>query len=371
MNDPYAVDLTACRSRQQRLIDQFTKLGVGLAVLTRRESVQWLTGAYAGPLFPVAAAIDAEGHVTLVLPGRNADTPAAADKVCSYEEKRLSTMRDASEMEGACTAALMDNLTSSAGKMACEFSAASLHLTSSWPDDWVDLDALVFRLRRRKDPDELRMLARANEANEAMYALAREIIQPGLNELDLYNQLHAAAVRVLDEPLTYLGQDFRCAARGGAPRNRECQQGELYILDLGVGFRGYYSDNARTIAVGGDPNKDQLLAWQSVAEVLTMVQSKISPGVSCRAVFEEAQSMLSGVAPWAFNHHLGHGVGLAPHEAPRLNPNWDDTFEVGDFFTAEPGLYHEDLRAGIRLEQNYLVTETGARLLTDWPLELC
>ncbi|MEM6799528.1 MAG: M24 family metallopeptidase, partial [Planctomycetota bacterium] len=52
------------------------------------------------------------------------------------------------------------------------------------------------------------------------------------------------------------------------------------------------------------------------------------------------------------------------------NPNWDDTFQAGDYFTVEPGLYHDNLRQGIRLEQNYVVTETGVELLTDWPLGL-
>ena len=66
----------------------------------------------------------------------------------------------------------------------------------------------------------------------------------------------------------------------------------------------------------------------------------------------------------------GHGVGLAPQEGPHLNPRWDDTFTEGDFFTVEPGLYHEELRLGIRLEQNYLVTSEGVTLWTDWPLEL-
>ena len=80
--------------------------------------------------------------------------------------------------------------------------------------------------------------------------------------------------------------------------------------------------------------------------------------------------LLDKHAPWIFNHHLGHGVGLFPHEGPHLNPHWDDTFEEGDFFTAEPGLYHEDLRHGIRLEENYVVTPVGVEKLTDYPLEL-
>ena len=51
--------------------------------------------------------------------------------------------------------------------------------------------------------------------------------------------------------------------------------------------------------------------------------------------------------------------------------NWDDTFEVGDVIAVEPAVYADDeLRAGIRLENNYLVTETGVELLSDFPLGL-
>jgi Xaa-Pro aminopeptidase len=69
---------------------------------------------------------------------------------------------------------------------------------------------------------------------------------------------------------------------------------------------------------------------------------------------------------------LGHGIGLFPHEGPHLNPRpeWDDVFEEGDVFTVEPGLYTPEMRAGIRLENDYLVTATGVELLSDFPLEL-
>ena len=198
----------------------------------------------------------------------------------------------------------------------------------------------------------------------------REIVAPGINELEVYSELHAAAVRELGEALTYFGQDFQSNARGGLPRDRNIEAGELYILDLGVGFRGYYSDNARTIAVGGEPSARQVLAWERVSEVFPLVESTVRPGVSCKQLFEEVQALLDRSQPWVFNHHLGHGVGLAPHEGPHLNPNWDDTFAEGEFFTAEPGLYHEELRAGIRLEENYVVTATGCEKVTDYPLGL-
>jgi len=60
-------------------------------------------------------------------------------------------------------------------------------------------------------------------------------------------------------------------------------------------------------------------------------------------------------------HHLGHGVGLQPHEYPHLNPHWDDVLLEGEIFTAEPGIYSNELAAGIRLENQYLVTSDGVK----------
>lgn len=361
------IDKDALKTRQNRLVTELQRLNCGAAVLLRPESIQWLTGASVAPLFQPVAAIDDRGTVTLVLPSRKAETPALADDVRTYEEKRLSTMRDASEQRRDAILVLIDALGSPPGRAGCEFSLAPPSLCAALGDGLVDIDDVMFRLRRKKGPDELVMMATANRANAAMYARAREVIEPGVNELDLYNELHRVAVRTLGEPLTYFGQDFRSGARGGAPRDRAAEAGELWVLDLGVGYRGYYTDNARTIAVG-EPTVAQQAAWDRVAAVFPMILEKVRPGVKCREVFDEAVKMLAGAAPWVFNHHLGHGVGLAPHEGPHLNPHWDDVFEVGDYFTAEPGLYHDDLRQGLRLEQNYVVTETGVELLTDWPL---
>jgi Xaa-Pro aminopeptidase len=319
-------------------------------------------------LFAPAAAIDSGGHVTLVLPSRTATPPVAADEVVPYDEKWHSTLRD--EQREASNTQLLAALSKPPARVGLEWSCAGPDLLLSLGASPSNVEPLMFRLRRRKDADELRMLQRANDANRAMYARAREIIEPGVHELDVYNELHATAVRALGEALTYFGQDFRCNARGGLPRDRRAEAGELYILDLGVGFRGYYSDNARTIAVNGQPTDAQQRAWQHIGAVFPLVESYVRPGMSCRGLFEQVQAMLDQSTPWVFDHHLGHGVGLFPHEGPHLNPHWDDTFEEGDFFTAEPGLYHDSLRHGIRLEENYVVTAAGVEKLTDYPLEL-
>jgi Xaa-Pro dipeptidase len=366
--DPYSVDIDACRARQRRLLEAVEPLNVDLTILSRRESVQWLTGLHVRAPFEPIAALTSDGHVTLVLPDRQAGEAVAADDVLGYEAKWHSTTRD--EQRAASSAVLQSKLPKRPKRAGCEFEAFCPQLFLGWNAPLVEIDSIVFELRRRKDADELRMLRRANEANRAMYERARQIVAPGVNELDVYAELHSVAVHTLGEPLTYFGQDFQSGSRGGPPRNRRAEAGELFILDLGVGFRGYFSDNARTIAVGGEPTAKQRAAWQAVAAMFEVIQAEVKPGLRCRELFQKIDLELNTHAPWVFNHHLGHGVGLAPQEGPHLNPRWDDTLAEGDFLAVEPGLYHEELRAGVRLENNYLVTDKGAELLTDWPLQL-
>jgi len=367
------VDRQSCRSRQQRLLVEMGQQDLQLVILTHNHSVQWLTGAYLGPLFTPAAAIDSAGHVTLVLPERKLSIEAAADTLVGYEATWHSTLRNdqrAASNEALLEALRPSGITSKHQRVGGEWSCLRPTLIEVLGPQVVDIEPALFQLRRRKDSAELHMLTCAVKANRAMYAQARELVRPGVNELDLYSQLHATAVHELGEGLTYFGQDFQCNSRGGPARDRAAQAGELYILDLGVGYRGYFSDNARTLSVDGHPTDSQQQAWEQLAGVFPMVEQTVRPGVSCRDLFHQVQKRLDASQPWLFNHHLGHGVGLAPHEGPHLNPHWDDHFAEGDFFTVEPGLYHDELRHGIRLEQNYLVTADGVQLLTDSPLEL-
>jgi Xaa-Pro aminopeptidase len=203
-----------------------------------------------------------------------------------------------------------------------------------------------------------------------MYERAREIIRPGVTEIEVFNELQAAAVREFGEMLTGTGNDYQCGSRGGPPRNdRSAEAGELYILDLGPAFRGYFADNCRTIAVT-EPSDAQQEAWSYVMKVFDHVEATVKPGKNAKELFEEAQAILDEAPVGVFNHHLGHGIGLFPHEAPHLNPNWNDTFEEGEVFTAEPGLYAPELKAGMRIENNYVVTADGVEKLTLFPLEL-
>src|SRR3954465_7588891 len=92
--DPYAVDINACRARQRRLLDAIEPLEADFAVLTRRESIQWLTGVYVRAPFAPIAILRPDGHLTLVLPDWQIEERSAADEVIGYEAKSYSTTRD-------------------------------------------------------------------------------------------------------------------------------------------------------------------------------------------------------------------------------------------------------------------------------------
>jgi len=336
-----------CRQRQRRLREALPSLNADRVVLTKAEHVQYLTGFRPHPLMSAIVVLDASGHCTLIAPNA-APEIHAADEVRTFEAQWLCTLRQEQFHEALAL------VPKSSGRTVNE----------------LDAEPTLWKLRRRKDADELAMIRHAIAATDAMYRKAREIIAPGITELEVFNQLQAAAVQALGEPLTATGNDYQCNSPGGPPRTRAAQAGELFILDLGPAYRGYFADNCRTFSVDGTVTDVQRRAWEVVTGVLKSVSQTVRPGVSCRAFYEQAKAALDEFAQDSFFHHLGHGIGLYPHEAPHLNPKWDDVFEEGDVFTVEPGLYTPDLAGGMRIEDNYVVTATGVEQLTVTPVAL-
>jgi Xaa-Pro aminopeptidase len=360
-----ALSLDACRQRQARLCERLAAEKLDAALLMDLRHIYYLSGFWrvGRVLTPAALLLRADGSSALVAPAPVEETPAA-DRVATYEADRLATLID--DFHAELFQSLQPHL-QGIQRLGTDGVPRSLPLEGA---ESRAITPLLRALRRTKDPDEVAMLQRAVGGAEAAYARAKAMLEPGVTEVQLYAGMLSAAIEALGEPLTEFGNDFQCNAAGGPPRDRPVQTGELAIFDLGVVYRAYSSDLSRTFVVGRQPSEAQQAAYQRILEAFAYIESAIRPGVRCKAVYAEVHRMLDGHRGWSFPHHLGHGIGLSAHEAPRLNPNWDDTFQAGDVFTAEPGLYGDDLRAGIRIEQNYLVTPTGLQRLSHFPTDL-
>ncbi len=363
------LDLQTCRVRQQRLL-KVLGTTVDAVVVGSNINVYYLTGFWTGVNHQSAAVIFADGKTVLLSPNSPAKA-AAVDDARSFEANWFSTLRQEQAM--AVAAQLVEVLhDGGAKKIGVDASAVSSQLLLANLFRAVPVDPSLYQLRRVKDADELALMQTAITATEAMYARAHEIIEPGVDELTVFTELQAAGVKSLGEPMTsILGNDFACGVPGGPPRaGRKAAAGELYILDLGPSYRGYHADNCRVTSVDRKPTDTQLAARQVIVDALSIVEKLAKPGAKCVEIFNAVDAHFVQHFGKPQTHHLGHGVGLSPHEFPHLNPKWNDTLLEGEVFTAEPGIYRDDLRGGIRIENQYLVTKTGVRNLLNFTTEL-
>jgi Xaa-Pro aminopeptidase len=363
LNPTLANDL--CRERQWRLRRALTDNNLDAALITDRRHVYYFTGYWRPAAFSAAVLIPRDGPTTLAAPLELKES-FAADDVLVYESNRVCTLVD--DQLGGAISVLHDRLREF-DRVGVDgaLPASLLHRPSS---TWDDLQDVLWTMRRRKDADEIAVLEHAIRATEAAYQAAYEALRPGITEIELCAEIQRAATVAAGEIVGEFGNDFQIGDIGSRPRDRAAQAGEMAILDLSVVYRGYRSDMCRSYVVGRQPSADQLDAYRKIMPVFELIRSEAKPGVSCRAIDRAVRDALDGYRGWKFFHHLGHGTGLSPHEAPRLNPEYDDVFQIGDVFTVEPGLYGPELKAGMRIEEIYVVTDNGLRQLTRCPTSL-
>ena len=241
------------------------------------------------------------------------------------------------------------------------------------PTPRPSLGSLLRDLRRRKDPDELELLRRSMRAGEAGHRRARELVRPGIGELELYREIQSAALEELGSPALVYG-DFRAThpalpKAGGLPTDYRLREGDSFLCDFSVVVAGYRGDFTATLAVGA-PTAAQRELHSLCRAALSSGEEALTPGAACREVYQAVAGVFAAAGrPEAFPHHAGHGIGLGHPEAPAFVPESEETLGSGDVVTLEPGIYVEGI-GGVRIEHNYLVTPTGYERLTRHSLEL-
>ena len=354
------------RRRQRRLLDLMERRGLDAVVIGAAPYVYYFTAHWTWWQHFSALVLLSDGRSVLIT-ANSPNKGAAADDVRSYEAQSKATLR---EDQPFTVGRMALEILRERGAQAIGIDASTVTSQSAmaFEGSVEPIDAEIFQFRRVKDPDELELMTKAIDCCGAMYERAREIIEPGIPEVTVFAQLQAAAVERAGEPLSaLLGNDYACGVSGGPPRTgRVAENGELYILDLGPVYRGYFSDNARTIAVNRQPTDEQYAAHEIVMGCMALVESNAKAGTRCRHLWDWVNEYLRQNGRPEMSNHLGHGVGLAPHEFPHLNPAWDDTLMEGEIIAVEPGLYSEELRGGIRIENQYRVTARGLDRLTDF-----
>lgn len=244
---------------------------------------------------------------------------------------------------------------------------------------FLEVEPILRDLREIKDADELAAIRRGIRTAEAAHAAAREVLRPGLTELEVYAQCVARAIVAAASPFVMMcdvASGPRAAQGGGAPTTRPIADGELLILDFFPYVEGYRGDITNTFVVGGRPSQEQLDLFHLVKAGLEAAEKTLRPGTPVREVFQAIDAVFHDLKMYPgvrgkreLGHHAGHAIGLCHPEAPELVPDSDRRLEAGMVITLEPGIYGAPT-GGVRLEHNYLITAAGSEQLSHHHLGL-
>ncbi len=236
----------------------------------------------------------------------------------------------------------------------------------------IAADDLFEPLRVIKAEQEIKLMKDALELAETVFTDFINTICPGMTEYDaawtMEKNMREAGAQSLAFP-TITASGPNSALPHAVPGNRAFQTGEPILFDWGARLNEYCSDISRTVIIG-QPDATFKKVYQTVRDAQQMAIEAIKPGVSSKAVDNIARSHIENQGfKGKFGHGLGHGVGIAIHEAPRLSPLKDTSLQTGMVVTVEPGIYLSEW-GGVRIENMVVVRDEGAEVLNRLDTEL-
>lgn len=247
-------------------------------------------------------------------------------------------------------------------------------------EGWIEAD------RARKEPAEIERIAAACAVADRALATLLPEIRAGVTEAALALQLEWLIRSGGAEALAF---DVAClsgpeaALPHGAPGDRPVLDGAVLLFDFGAQVAGYRSDMTRTLFVG-EPDPADLDLYELVARAQAEAIARLEAAVgeasrsgaalpSGKVVDRVARDLIAAAGHADhFGHSLGHGIGLATHEAPSLGSRAPDVpLPSPTVFSVEPGVYLEG-RTGVRIEDLVAIDGAAGRLdrLTRFPRDV-
>jgi Xaa-Pro aminopeptidase len=298
-----------------------------------------------------------------------------------------------------------------------------------------DATPIVDRLRAHRSPAELAVLRKAIEISDKGHLAAMEMIAPGRSENEVQATLEYTFRRSGGDRPAYtsiVGSGPNSTVLHYPAGRRVLQAGEVVLMDVATGYEGYAADITRTVPVGGSYTPGQRAIYQIVLNAQKAAERLVKPGASRDTAYRSARTVVKqglaklgliespdavldapeGLCPtrpglrqegeacpqwYLFSYHgYGHGIGLDVHDPAQYSDVPPFTFQVGDAFTIEPGLYvrasaldglpdtprnrgmikkvrpalERYKNIGVRIEDDYFVTPTGVERVSQAPREI-
>jgi Xaa-Pro aminopeptidase len=230
----------------------------------------------------------------------------------------------------------------------------------------IPTDGLAEPLRAIKDEAELRNVEEAAALADAALAEVLPGVAAGTTEKELAWRLESFLRQNGSEPLPFeiiVASGPNSALPHAGPTDRVIRDGEPVVIDLGARVCGYCSDMTRTICPGHEDGTFSRV-YDIVLGAQLAAMATLEAGMTGDLVDQLGRTVIAQAGyEESFGHGLGHGVGLAAHEEPRLGPNSTSVLADRMVFTLEPGIYIPGW-GGVRIEDTVVLEEGKLRQLT-------
>ncbi|MGB9867967.1 MAG: M24 family metallopeptidase [Bacillota bacterium] len=238
---------------------------------------------------------------------------------------------------------------------------------------FVDGQEIILKARMIKTQDEIMCLKMAYAITVAGMQAGLEYLRPGVKECEVLAECFRAMYRYGSEWSQCA--NIVCSGPYTAPyrrftSDRIIEYGDPVIIDIGGRFNGYWGDFTRTwiCGKGAKPSKELIKVHEKAYKALRAVEAAIKPGNTTRDVALAAGEYILGKS-------LGHGIGISGNEPPLIG-TYEGVFEPENAVTLQPGMvfsiepYAGEIGVGgVRLEDNFVVTETGCEVISKFPFE--
>jgi Xaa-Pro aminopeptidase len=227
-----------------------------------------------------------------------------------------------------------------------------------------DFNGAIARMREVKEPAELALMRQSVLYTAAGHAAGLKAVRAGAHEYDVKDAVedafrHAGSRHVAYDSIVGSGTDSAFLHYG--KDDRVMKSGELILLDVAAEAEYYASDVTRTYPVNGKYTADQRAIYDLVLKAQAAGIAAAKAGVRVADIDAATRKV---IADAGYNDYYIHGcchfVGLQVHDAG----DYDAPLPAGAVITVEPGIYLPQRGFGVRIEDEILITPTGAELLT-------
>jgi Xaa-Pro aminopeptidase len=238
---------------------------------------------------------------------------------------------------------------------------------------------ILKQLRSIKSKEEVAVIQKAIDITENTFRDLLQFIKPGVMEYEIEAEIYRSFLNQRAEGPAY----HSIIASGDKARtlhyifnNQDCKDGDLVLMDFGAEYGGYCADLTRTVPVNGKFTKRQKEVYNACLHLHNYAKSILKPGILLSdyhdQVGEEATKQFLKIGLLhkadvknedknnpAYRKYLYHGIshhlGNDVHDlGNRLQP-----VTAGMVFTVEPGIYIEEEKMGVRIENNVWITKNG------------